>query len=240
MAVGLAVGGGVGGGEDVYHADAPAEVKLGIQVLVEVDDAGVGDELVVLALDAALDVEAVAWGEVALDVLRVGEAYELVDGEPVPDLGVLAKAEFGIADERVDRAAAEPVARVEKGGGRVEVVERHIGLDAVFFAAGEEFVVVGDALGDRLGIVAVGEDAAPGDRDADRVDAVLGREADVLLVAVVEIARGVGQEAALGDEVIVPHRLALAGDLRRPLGLVGGGRGAPDESPGELLDAVEV
>ena len=102
-------------------------------------------------------------GEVALDVLGVGEADELVDGKPVLDLRVLAEAELSIADKRIDGVTVEPISLVEKGCGRVEVMQGHVGLDTVAFAAGEELVVMGDALGDGLSIVAVGEDAGPGD-----------------------------------------------------------------------------
>lgn len=83
-----------------------------------------------------------------MDVLGVREADELVDGEPILDLAELAEAELGIAHIGVDGLAVEPVALVEQGGGGVKVMQGHIGLDAILFAAGEQLVVVLNALGE--------------------------------------------------------------------------------------------
>ena len=58
-------------------------------------------------------------------------------------------------------------------------------------------MVVLNALGEGFGIVAVGEDAGPGDGHTNGVEPMLGRKADILLVAVVEITGRVGQKATL-------------------------------------------
>lgn len=235
MAVGVRIACGIGRGDDVHHADTSAEPELGIELAVAVHDASVREQQVVLALDGALDVEAVAGREVALDVLGVGKADELVDGEPVGDLSKLAKAELGVADERIDGVAVQPVAAVEQRLGAIEVMKRYVGRDAVALAAGEQLMVMGDTLGDGLGIVTVREDARPRDRDADGIDAVLGGKADVFLVAMVEIAGGIGKEPSRGDEIVVPHGLALAGDAGGAFGLVGSGGGPHTNPSGSCL-----
>ena len=239
---GVLVGGRVCGRicrrQDVDHANASAQVLGLVKILIQVDGAGVGNELVVLALDAARHIKVMVGREVALDVLGVREADELVDGEPILDLAELAEAELGIAHIGVDSLAVEPVALVEQGGGGVKVMQGHIGLDAILFAAGEQLVVVLNALGEGLGIVAVGEDAGPGDGHTDGVESMLGRKADILLVAVVEITGRVGQKATLGDKVIVPHGLTLACHLRGAFRLVRGGCGAPNKALRQLLYAV--
>ena len=83
---GVLVGGRVGGRicrrQDVDHANASAQVLGLVKILIQVDGAGVGNELVVLALDAARHIKVMVGREVALDVLGVREADELVDGEP--------------------------------------------------------------------------------------------------------------------------------------------------------------
>ena len=110
--------------------------------------------------------------------------------------------------------------------------------DAILFAASEQLVVVLNALGEGFGIVTVGEDAGPGDGHTNGVESMLGRKADILLVAVVEITGRVGQKATLGDKVIVPHGLTLACHLRGTFRLVRGGCGAPNKALRQLLYAV--
>lgn len=55
-------------------------------------------------------------------------------------------------------------------------------------------MVVLNALGEGFGIVAVGEDAGPGDGHTNGVESMLGRKADILLVAVVETLAGSGKK----------------------------------------------
>lgn len=90
-------------------------------------------------------------------------------------------------------------------------------------------MVVLNALGEGLGIVAVGEDAGPGDGHTDGVESMLGRKADILLVAVVEITGRVGQKRPWRQgnrPTVLPCR-----HLRGTFRLVRGGCGAPKQSP---------
>ena len=63
----------------------------------------------------------------------------------------------------------------------------HERLDAVLAAAVEDAVVEREAGLVGLGVVAVGEDAAPGDGHAEHVEAHLSEQRDVLLVMMVEV-----------------------------------------------------
>ena len=117
-------------------------------------------------------------------------------------------------------------------------MQGHIGLDAILFAAGEQLVVVLNASARGSASSPLGEDAGPGDGHTNGVESMLGRKADILLVAVVEITGRVGQKATLGDKVIVPHGLTLACHLRGTFRLVRGGCGAPNKALRQLLYAV--
>ena len=112
----------------------------------------------------------------------------------------------------------------------------------------ENAVVEGEAGLVGLGVVAVGEDTAPGDGHAEHVEAHLGEQRDILLVVMVEIdAVMVGIEAvgvdidrdlarllvAAAQEVVVDGS-AAAVHVPSALKLVGGGGATPIETLGEL------
>ena len=87
-------------------------------------------------------------------------------------------------------------------------MQRDERLNMVLMAFGEEVVVELDALGvDLAG--AVGEDAAPGDGEADAVDAKLLAQFQIDGVLVVEVRSGIGGKAPLGLQEVVPGNLAL-------------------------------
>ena len=112
----------------------------------------------------------------------------------------------------------------------------------------EDAVVEGETGLVGLGIIAVGEDAAPGDGHAEHVEAHLGEQCDILLVVMVEIdAVMVGVEAigvdvdrdlarllvAAAQEVVVDGS-AAAVHVPSALKLISGGGATPIETLGEL------
>ena len=113
------------------------------------------------------------------------------------------------------------------------MIERDIGDDAGIVAGGKKLVIEGDALGVNLA-GAVGEDAAPSDGDADAVDAEALAQVDIDRILVVEIACGVGGEATLSSQEIVPGHFALAVRAGLALNLVSGGGAAKHKAVGEL------
>ena len=151
------------------------------------------------------------------------------------DLGELGKAELGILDKGVDRRARQEAlaAVLVEGLGRIKVIERDIGDNAGFIAGGEKLVIESDALGVNL-TGAVGEDAAPSDGDTDAVDAEALAQIDIDRILVVEIACGVGGEATLSSQEIVPGHFALAVRAGLALNLVSGGGAAKYKAVGEL------
>ena len=115
-------------------------------------------------------------------------------------------------------------------------------LDAVFLELVEHAVIESEALFVRLGLVALREDAAPGDGEAVRLEAHFGEERDVLGVAVVEVDRhllevvvggrvGARGQDALGHDVL--DRKTLAAFEVGAFDLIGGGGAAPEEAIGE-------
>ena len=190
------------------------------------------------AEEAGVEVHAVGAGEVGLIV-------DLVVGHPVFDLALVPrKAGAGKAEEELDHPAVLPAA---VGLGQVqrhlEVAEGDDRLDAVLVALVEEIVVELQAgfVGGRL--VAVGEDAGPGDGGAEALEAHLGKEGDVLLIMVVEVdgfvvgvvfagQNAVGDTAGMGvvaggDDIHDAQALAVF--LVGAFQLVSGDRAAPQE-----------
>ena len=199
---------------------------------------GVGEHHVVLALEGLGQMRLDATGEGALDVGVGGVGPDLVKGEPVGHLvGVLLKAEGGKVHKGVDGLAVEEVALLKEGKRRIEVMQRDKRLNVVLVALGEEIVVELDALGvDFAG--AVGEDAAPGDGETNAVDAELLAQFQVDGVLVVEVRSGIGGEAPLGLQEVVPGNLALTVGAGLALYLVGSGGAAKDKVLGKLRRRV--
>ena len=124
----------------------------------------------------------------------------------------------------------------------------HERLDIVGAQAVEDAVVEGEAGLVGLGVVAVGEDAAPRDGHAEHVEAHLGEQRDILLVVMVEVdtvmigveAVGVDVDRNLArllvaatQEVVVDRRTAAV-NVPSALKLIGGRGAAPIETLGEL------
>ena len=199
---------------------------------------GVGEHHVVLALEGLGQMRLDAAGEGALDVGVGGVGPDLVKGEPVGHLvGVLLKAEGGKVHKGVDGLAVEEVALLKEGERRIEVVQRDERLDVMLVALGEEVVVELHALGvDLAG--AVGEDTAPGDGEANAIDAELLAQLQIDGILVVEVGCGIGGEAALGLQEVVPGNLTLTVGAGLAFYLVGSGGAAKDKALGKLRGRV--
>ncbi len=189
---------------------------------------------------------------------QVEDHVDLVEGEPVLNEALVARKEGGgQALVELDELAAAPAAvLLDEMDRAVEVRDGHERLDAVGLAGAEDVLVEGEAglVGGFL--VAVGEDARPGDGHAEGLEAHLGEEGDVLLVVVIEVDAGLGGVVVAVLEV---EHLALAGNdgeavlavrghvdvgeaaavhVVGALALVRGGRAAPEEAVGEALGGV--
>ena len=215
-----------------------ADLALKAAVVEGQHGLGVGEHHVVLALEGLGQMRLDATGEGALDVGVGGVGPDLVKGEPVGHLvGVLLKAEGGKVHKGVDGLAVEEVALLKEGKRRVKVMQRDKRLNVVLMALGEEVVVELHALGvDLAG--AVGEDAAPGDGEANAVDAELLAQLQIDGVLVVEVRSGIGGEAPLGLQEVVPGDLALTVSAGLALYLVGSGGAAKDKVLGKLRGRV--
>jgi hypothetical protein len=121
------------------------------------------------------------------------------------------------------------------------VVERHERLDLVGKQLVDEPVVEIEA-GRVHAAPSFGQDPRPGDREPESVQTEVPHQRDVVAVPVVEVARdesGVpGPDLARCRREAIPDALAAAVFGRRPLDLVRGGRGTPDEFSGE--ESVEI
>ena len=199
---------------------------------------GVGEHHVVLALEGLCQMRFDATGEGALDVGVGGIGPNLVKGEPIGHLvGVLLKAEGGKVHKGVDGLAVEEIALLKEGQRRVKVMQRDERLNVVLMALGEEIVIELDTLGvDFAGTV--GKDAAPGDGEANAVDAELLAQLQIDGVLVVEVGSGIGGEAPLGLQEVVPGNLALTVGTGLALYLVGSGGAAKDKVLGKLRRRV--
>ena len=107
----------------------------------------------------------------------------------------------------------------------------------VLVALGEEIVVELHALGvDLAGTV--GEDAAPGDGEANAIDAELLAQLQIDGVLVVEVRSGIGGKAPLGLQEVVPGDFALTVGAGLALYLVSSGSAAKDKVLGKLRRRV--
>ena len=174
---------------------------------------------------------------------------DLVEGEPVLDpLAIALEQGAGVALEEADEAAVGPAV---VGAGQVErglvVADGDQRLDAVLLELVEDPVVEGQPLLVGLGLVTEREDAAPGDGEAEDLEAHLRQQGDVLGVTVVEVdglelevvrcggLGGRGQDAP-GHDVLDGQALAVL--VVGALDLVGGGGSAPQEAAGEAQVGV--
>ena len=222
-------------------------------------DAAAGHELMMQGLEALLSggLDGACRALEALDQAGLhhgahvhGAAVDLVEGQPELDLVLVAvKDGLAVLLEEADELAARPaVVLLDQVIGHLVVREGHERLDVVSAQAVENAVVEGEAGLVGLGVVAVGEDTAPGDGHAEHVEAHLGEQRNVLLVVMVEIdAVMVGIEAvgvdidrdlarlliAAAQEVVVDGS-AAAVHVPSALKLVGGGGATPIETLGEL------
>ena len=221
-------------------------------------DAAAGDKLVVQGLVALLSggLDGACRTLKALDQTGLhhgtyvhGAAVDLVEGEPELDL-VLVAVEDGLAVllKEADELAARPaVVFLDQVIGHLVVAECDEWLDVVRAQAVEDAVVEGEAGLVGLGIVTVGEDAAPGDGHAEHGKAHLGEQRDVLLVVMVEVdAVVVGVEAvgvdvdrnlarllvAAAQEMVV-YAGAAAVHVPSALKLICGRGAAPEQSLGK-------
>lgn len=109
--------------------------------------------------------------------------------DPVGDLVAVAlKAYRGKAHEEVyELATTLPSISFDKGKRHPEVRERHDGLYAISLAAVKQVVVECKALLIGNSIVSCRKDSRPCNRCAETLEAHLGKELDVLTVAMIEI-----------------------------------------------------
>ena len=173
----------------------------------------------------------------AVEVAAVGHHPGLVERRPQVDAVVeRADDDARVVGEPVRDVGIEPAAAVVERGRKVPVVQRDGGLDA----AGEQRVH--EAVVEREPTrvhrpAALGQDAAPRDAEAVRVEPQVGEQRDVFGEAAVVIAGHVAGVAVGGEprrvgEAVPDARPRAVGE-RRALDLVGGRRGAPEEPLGE-------
>ncbi len=209
---------------------------FGEQAAQDLDGAAVREQQVMRGGER-VRVGGAARGVMAPAVPDPGDDPRLVVRDPVPDAIAEPLADrFDVLLERADDVARRPAAGVFEHLRRVPVEERHVRRDAVAEQLVDEAVVEVEALLVHRA-AAVRQDARPRDREAERVDAELAHERDVVAVAVVEVARdlavvAVSHFAGRRAEAI-PDALAAAVLVGGAFDLVRRGCRAPDEVAGE-------
>ena len=139
------------------------------------------------------------------------QRVDLVEREPVLDLVAKALEAGGhVATPELDELGVGPAAVLgEQMQRRLVVRERNDWLHAQFAHASEHIVVEGQARLVGLLLVTVGEDAAPGDRGAEAVEAHARHQLEVVAIAMVAVDRRVREVRLLWVEL----ELVLAGLL---------------------------
>ena len=242
--VGGITGTGVGGGINEHTAD----LGLGVDTAAGLHGQGAGHQHVVA--DLQFHVGGVLVGAVDDARLQPGPvqtqgAVDLVEGHPVFDPALVAlKQHRGVPLKESDELAVAPAAvLLHQGQGHLVVADGHHRHDVVFFQLVQYLVVEGQARLVGLGLVPPGEDARPGNGEAEALEAHLSQQSDVLFIMVVEIHAVVAGVVVPGVHAVVDHPLyrgaaalvhvvdgnALAALLPGTLKLVGGGGAAPQK-----------
>jgi hypothetical protein len=126
-----------------------------------------------------------------------------------------------------------PAASVLQSLGQIPVEKRGVGRDACGVERIKEPLVEVEAFGVRSA-GALGEDARPGDREAEGLRAQILHQGDVLFIEVIKVVGHVGGFALMGlagrVRKGVPHGGAAAVGADGALDLISGGCGAPQKS----------
>ena len=227
-----------------------ADLHVGIDLVRDLGRPGARHELVVGgAVLRGIPVLALLEHQARSHERQVQDHVDLVEGKPVPHQALVAGEQHRheLPVEVDERAVAPAAVLLDEIDGAVEMCDGHERLDAVLPALAEQVLVEGQAFLVGLRLVAVGEDAAPADGQAVGLEAHLGEQRDVLLVAVVHVDGGLCRVVIAVLEI---EHLALSGHDRpaclavrdhidvgqaaatlvvRALALVGGRRAAPQE-----------
>ena len=225
----------------IVEVERDPDLGLGRRAPQDLDGAAVREQQVVRGRER-VRVGRAARRVVAPAVADPRDDPRLVVRDPVPDAVAEPSCDgLDVLRERVDGVADGPAARVLERLRRVPVEERHVRRDAVAEQLVDQPVVEVEARcvdAPR----ARRDDARPGDREAERVEAELAHQRDVVAVAVVEVARdraGVAVPHLAGRRAeAVPDALAAAVLVGRAFDLVRRGRRAPDEVGREAIYAV--
>ena len=177
------------------------------------------------------------------------QAIDLVKGEPVAHQAlVLGHDGAGVVEVEIDELGVLPAAVVfGQAIGQLVVAEGDHGLDVLLLTSLEHAAVELDAGLVGLGLVAVGEDAAPVDGHAVALKAHLAKELDVVEIVMVHVhglvagivvlgQNAVGNVARLGDRAAghdVGNAEALAVLVVSAFALIGGSGTAPQKSIGK-------
>ena len=134
----------------------------------------------------------------------------LVKGKPVPHLSGVARKDSPCKPlKKLDKSPVSPTTvRGHEVHRHVIVVERDHGLDSLLTTGAKYILVKCKAFLVGLGVITIGEDAAPRNREAQRLETHLAKERDILSVMMIEIN-------GLACRVIAP-RLSLEGHIATP------------------------
>ena len=240
-----------GAGVELAGRQHAAHLAAGHFLVGQPDRQRAGDQLVVgrLVLDL-LPVFARLKHDAGPHKGHVQQHVDLVEGQPVLDqAAVIVKQDPAVFQERVHHAAVLPAAvLLDQRDGRVKMADGHQRLDAVFMAFLKQTAVEGDAGGVGGVVVAVGQDARPGNGQPVALEAHARHQGDVLFIMVVHVDGLVGGVGVV--RIAFQHLQLAAGHLHavrakghhvhagKPapvhivgaLALVGGGGAAPQKS----------
>ena len=125
---------------------------------------------------------------------------DLIEGDPVLHIVVeRVKQRLGITDKEVDQSAIRPAVVFQGQVQRhLKVGHGHDGGDPSGLQLVDHPPVEGNSLRIRAGLVPIGEDAGPGNREAQSLKAHFPEQGNVIFVVMVEV-----DAAALGIGLII-------------------------------------
>lgn len=199
-----------GGRIDRAHRDHAADLEIGIDGVADFDGPGAGYEFIMGGLVHQFFAVVPFFQQdtaVLQQVVRrfvVGLVVDFIERHPIGDFVFIAgEAGFG---EFFEKANAFPIAetaiRFDEVPRHFEMRQRDDGLDAVLAAFVEQIVIERQSFLVRRLFIAVRENARPGNRCPETLEAHFRHQGDVFFVVVIEVDRFMVGIAFSGDDPV--------------------------------------
>ena len=202
-----------------------ADLPRQIHTLVKIDSSGMCDQQLVQGMHGFADLIMPGRREQPRHILIDDQGDRIFHRNPMLyPAAEMCEADPGIMQELFHRIRLQPFSLLKDEKRRVEMVQRHIGLNSILQTAVDDLTVERQSGLIDLSLL-VPDDPRPCDGDAQRFDIVLTTTGDILFEVCIECTRCLAIECT--DRTVIPN-IPFCRDpaIRRcaPLDLIGRGR----------------